>query len=382
MWVKIIFFLVSVAAILFAGFIGFVASAFAGQSFYSFLVLIFAVFFLVLSFVSIFRLLNFKKIRIIFGIIFFVLISVVGLYELNKTRVENIPTMSDRGVDLNLYKPFMKGSKVVSLGEPSNLKIETNLPKLDGATALYPLYSSFVRAVYPEKDYLLSTSEVKCESTIQAYQNLISGQADIIFAAKPSENQLNEALKEGVELKLNAIGREAFVFFVNSKNPIEALSVSQIQDIYSGKITNWKEVGGNNEKIIAFQRPEGSGSQTMLQKLMEGKYLVEPPIDNIPGGMGDIIRQTADYKNYKNAIGYSFLFFATEMVKNDQIKLLKVDNVYPNKENIKNKKYPLVSDFYAVTAGSENPNIDQFIDWMLSPQGQILVEKTGYSPVK
>lgn len=192
---------------------------------------------------------------------------------------------------------------------------------------------------------------------------------------------MEEAKSKGIELKLTPIGREAFVFFVNSKNTVTGLTTEQIQKIYSGEIKSWKEVGGKSESIRAFQRPENSGSQTMLQKLMEGKNLMTPPKEDVAASMGRIIEQAANYRNYKNAIGYSFLFFATEMVKNNQIRLLKVDGTYPERNTIKDKKYPLSDEFYAVTAGSKNPNVERLIKWILSPQGQSIVEKTGYTPL-
>jgi phosphate transport system substrate-binding protein len=221
-----------------------------------------------------------------------------------------------------------------------------------------------------------------CNNTIGAYENLINGSVDVIFAARPSKEQVQSAKDKGLEFKLTPIGKEAFVFFANSANPVDGLTSKQIQDIYSGVITNWKEVGGNDEAIRAFQRKENSGSQTMLIKFMEGKNLMTPPKKDRIAGMGEIIKQTADYKNYKNAIGFSFLFFATEMVKDKQIKLLKVDGIYPDRDTIKNKQYPLVTEFYAVTAGSKNRNVDSLIQWILSPQGQKIIEKTGYTPIK
>jgi phosphate transport system substrate-binding protein len=303
-------------------------------------------------------------------------------YEINKSYINSLATVNEQGVNLNQYKLFTEKTKAVKLDEVSTLKIENTLPVLDGATALYPLYSAFAQAAYPEKEYSIYDSQVMCSNTIGSYKNLIEGKADIIFCARPSQLQLDEAKRKGVEFKLTPIGREAFVFFVNSKNNVEGLTTKQIQDIYSGKIVNWKELGGKNKKIRAFQRPQDSGSQTMLQKLMEGQTLIEPPKEDVATGMGEIIDKTSNYRNYNNAIGYSFLFFATEMVQNNQIKLLKVDGVYPDRKAINNKEYPLSSDFYAVTAGSKNPNVDRFIEWILSPQGQKIVEKTGYTPLK
>lgn len=375
--------LVLTAALVFVGFIAYVFIGLTGGLlFYSPLVAAATLAIILISILSIFEVLKGKKLLAVFGILILLCAVSVTVYEVYNGYEKGIPRINDQGVDLHQYRPFRVDTKAVRLGEPSTLKIRSDLPKLDGATALYPLYSAFVQAVYPEKDYEpYKDSEVVCSSTPYAYSALIAGDVDIIFAAGPSQEQLDAAKNNGVELKLTPIGYEAFVFFVNSQNPVEGLTTGQIQKIYSGEITNWKEVGGKSEKIRAFQRPENSGSQTMLQKLMKGKNLMTPPRENVASGMGDIIEKTSDYRNYNNAIGYSFLFFATEMVKNNQIRLLSVDGVKPDRNTIKNKTYPLSAEFYAVTAGSQNPNVEPFIQWILSPQGQSIVEKTGYTPL-
>jgi phosphate transport system substrate-binding protein len=329
----------------------------------------------------VFRVFTILKPKILtrFLVSFFVICAlVITGYEINQAYHASFATVNDRSVILSEYKPFKENTKAVSLEEPSTLKIEGDLPRLDGATALYPLYSAFVQATYPEKEYEIDESEVMSNKTGDAYTNLINGKVDIIFVAGPSRHQLADAERKGVDLKLTPIGYEAFVFFVNSKNKVTELSTHQIQDIYSGKITNWAELGGTNDKIRAFQRPENSGSQTMLQKVMAGKDLMTPPKEDVASGMGGIIEKTSSYRNYKNAIGYSFLFFATEMIENGKISLLKVDGINPEKSTIKSKEYPLAAEFYAVTTGSENPNVEPFIEWIQSQQGQYLVEKTGY----
>ncbi|MDL2302886.1 substrate-binding domain-containing protein [Dysgonomonas sp. OttesenSCG-928-D17] len=147
-------------------------------------------------------------------------------------------------------------------------------------------------------------------------------------------------------------------------------------------MTNWKDAGGRNDDIKAYQRPKNSGSQTMLEHIMGNTPLAKPLETEMAGGMGDIITYTADYKNYKNAIGYSFLFFATEMAGNNQIELLKVDGIYPSRETVKSGQYPFTGDFYAITTDTQNPNVQRLIDWILSPQGQYLVEQTGYTPIQ
>ncbi len=317
--------------------------------------------------------------------VIFLVNTAIGIY------VSSIETITETEVNLNKYMPFSEDkedSKTVKLDEPSTLKlnIEDELPKLDGATALYPIYSAFAQAVYPKgkySPYLSEDSEnyVVCTKTGSAYERLINGETDIIFAAKPSSQQLQAAKDKGIELKLTPIGYEAFVFFVNPKNSINGLTAQNIKDIYLGKITNWNELGGKDKGILAFQRNKGSGSQTALINFMGDAEIINPIETKRADGMGGIVKYVADYKNYSNAIGYSFLFYATEMVKENSIKLLAIDGISPTRENVANKTYPLTSEFYAVTAGTKNPNVDKLIDWILSEQGQQLIEKTGYTPI-
>lgn len=383
-WSKILVFLLAAPGIIIVGFIVMVMVALmGGASFYTpfifTLMAVLVVYLIVRLFLPIQpRITNMSLL---------VLMILAGLavagYEINRAYDNSISTVSEQGIDVGEYEPFRKNVKIAVLDESANLSFKSELPRLDGATALYPLYSAFVQAVYPEKRYNPYDSEVMVNTTPEAYTNLMTGKVDVIFVAGPSARQLEEAEQKGIELKLTPIGREAFVFFVNAENPVKGLTTEQIRNIYSGQITNWDEVGGNKEKIRAFQRPEGSGSQTMLQKIMSGKTLMPPLEKDVVSGMGGIIEQTADYKNYKSAMGYSFLFFATEMVQNGNIRLLEIDGVTPNRSTIRSGEYPLAAEFYAVTRNDEhlNPNVDRLIEWILSPQGQELVEKTGYTAI-
>ena len=305
----------------------------------------------------------------------------IGCYQAYNNYIDNIPVVSDREVDLSVYQPFAEGTKAVLLDDSSTFKIHGDLPRIDGATALYPLYSAFVQATYPKKDYSLYSSEVRGGTTPAAYNRLLDGEVDMILCAGPSEEQVEMAARRGKVFNMIPIGKEAFVFFVSKENPVKGLSYAQIQDIYSGAITNWKELGGKDQEIKAFQRPANSGSQTMLEKIMNGKQLMRPPLNDVVGGMGAIIDRTAEYKNFDNAIGYTFLFFAVGMKKNDDIRLLSIDGVYPNRSTIESGEYPFTGDFYAITTDTKNENVPAFIEWILSPQGQSLVEKTGYTPL-
>ena len=311
---------------------------------------------------------------------------------------QSIPTVEDRRIILSHYHPFLEGTKAVTLPEESALLLsheEASTLRIDGATALYPVYASFVRNAFePATDYHhanfgvshMEDDILSCTGTTDAYQRLIDGDVDVIFCAEPSQQQLADAEAAGVELHLTPIGREAFVFFVNAKNPVTGLTVAQIQRIYTGEITNWKDVGGKNQKIRAYQRAEGSGSQTALQSLMKGLPLMEAETENVIASMGGIIEQVAAYRNYAGALGFTFRFYSNEMVGNNQIRLLALNGVTPTKETIRDGSYPISSYFYAVTASpigqpapeETNPVLQAFLDWCLSDQGQWIVEEVGY----
>ena len=204
-----------------------------------------------------------KRRKLIVGVVVGIIVIWVGIPAAKQLYDDNISTVSSE-VNIYEYQPFYDDSVVVKMDEETTLKLEDQLPILDGATAMYPLYAAFVQATYPENQNYLQDEIVMVSTTPYAYNNLFEGKADVIFAAGPSELQRKAADDNGLKLDMTPIGREAFVFFVNKKNPIDSLTLEQIRGIYSGEITNWSQVGGNNEEIRAFQRPQDSGSQTAL----------------------------------------------------------------------------------------------------------------------
>jgi len=309
----------------------------------------------------------------------------------------SIPTVDDRSLQISRYHPFNEGTKAVTLEDESTLQLtfgEASSLRIDGATALYPVYASFARNAFtPSDEYYYWGEDEKatldCSGTTIAYYNLTRGDVDVIFCAEPSKKQLEEAAEAGLQLHLTPIGREAFVFFVNADNPVTGLTVEQIQRIYTGEITNWKDVGGKNQKILAYQRAEGSGSQTALQSLMAGLPLMEPDTEKVIADMGGIIERVATYRNFGGALGFTFRFYSNEMVGNNQIRLLSLNGVAPTKDTIRDGSYPISSYFYAVTASpigepapeETNPTLRAFLDWCTGPQGQWIVEEVGYVSV-
>lgn len=355
-------------------------------SFYNTILFIVAVLISILVLGIVWRFARRKKVYIpLASAIALCLVITVG-FNIYQGYLDSIPTLSDNDDLLLKYQPYSDGTKVAELSEESELTISENMPKMDGATALYPIYSAFAKAVYPKEileENPSGNGVLKCTTTPEAYYNIVTGDADIIFVGGPSKEQEEFAKENGVELVYTPIGKEAFVFFVNSNNPLENITIKQIQDVYTGTIAKWDELGVDGlGKIRPFQRDEGSGSQTALIRLMGDKELIKPIEENVIGDMGGIISKTADYKNYKNAIGYSFRYYSQEMVKNNQIKLLNIDGTAPNLENIENGTYPITSEFFAVTRSDADENTKKLLSWVTSNQGQELVEKTGYTPVR
>jgi phosphate transport system substrate-binding protein len=314
----------------------------------------------------------------------------IGVYALATP-----PTISTDSSDINIqeYMPFNPNSKLVNLPNPASLQLSEPLPRIDGATALVPVYMAFVNAVYPKNTSIdTPNSPVQFRNTIFGYNALADGESDIMFAAYPSAEQMSRSNYSASKMEFTPIGREGFVFIVNEANPINSLSSQQIKDIYSGKITNWNQVGGENVPIEAYQRNEGSGSQSAFLRFMGMQKVMKPPTTEVrvmQSMESAITKVASDYKNSRGAIGFSFRYFTQEMMKDYPVKILEVDNIAPTLENITNDTYPLSSEFYAVTntvnkdeENKRQANVKSFIEWILSDEGQYIISKTGYAPLK
>lgn len=283
-------------------------------------------------------------------------------------------------INIHEYLPFKEESEIVHVPNAS-LKLTENLPIVDGAAAVFPVYSAFVEATYPETTQIYD-GVFEYNNTVGGYKLLGEKAIDIFFGAYPSKQQIEDAKEKGTEFEYTEIGKEAFVFFVHKDNPVTSLSADQIRKIYSGEITNWKEVGGNDEKILPFQRNEGSGSQSMLIRFMDGTPIMEAPTELVNDLMSGIIEKVSDYRNKKGSIGFSFRYYLEGIIKNPDIKMIAIDGIAPTIENIQNQSYPVTTPLYAVTyKDNPNENVQKLIDWVLSYEGQFIIEKTGYTPI-
>ncbi|MCL2488584.1 MAG: substrate-binding domain-containing protein, partial [Oscillospiraceae bacterium] len=220
--------------------------------------------------------------------------------------------------------------------------------KIDGSTATIPL-SEGIAKHFLGLDDDQAAEKIRHNRTDAAYRNLVDGAADLIFVTYPSEDESQYATDSGVTLEVIPVVKDALIFLVNKKNPVNSLTQQQLIDIYTDKITNWKDLGGSDAEIKAFQRQGNSGSQTLFLKLlMKNIVPTNPPVELKPADMGGLVEAIADYDNAESALGFSVFYYATDMYNLPGVKLLWVDGVAPNKETIQDGSYPLPTYYYAV----------------------------------
>ncbi len=274
-------------------------------------------------------------------------------------------------------------------------------PSIDGSTVSVPMVMEFARQhlMLPEEDVkslsFLSTTHTAYEHLILKQPNgsallpSLSGAmdesrpVDLIIATEPSDEELALAAQNGVTLVKQAVCCDAFVFITNKDNPVNELTVEQIQKIYTGEITSWSQVGGADQPILAYQRSKNSGSQTAMENLvMKGLPLAAALPNYVTGDMEGLVRQVGDYENGPGAIGYTYKFYIDTLYKNENIRVLAVNGIVPDDENIRTGAYPFSTHYYGVfRAGEEQAPGGLFLAWILTREGQECVAQAGYIPV-
>jgi len=318
-----------------------------------------------------------KKFIIVWIISAFVYAALLGVNYGIILHDRSITVNTSPNINIHEYLPFEENSKIVKY-ESKTLKLTDKLPKIDGAAALFPVYSAFVNSVYPEGTEIHSEA-FQYNNTPMGYQKLARKETDIFIGVYPSDEQKAYAEECNTTFQYTPIGTEAFVFFVHKDNPIENLTADQIRKIYSGEITNWSEVGGRDEEIAAFQRNQGSGSQSMLERFMGDTPIMEAPKEMVNDLMAGIIEKVSDYRSKPGSIGFSFRYYVEGIIKNPDIKMISIDGIAPTAENIRNGKYSVVTPIYAVTYKEQtNENVKKLLSWILSDEGQYIIEETGY----
>jgi phosphate transport system substrate-binding protein len=342
---------------------------------------------------------------------------------------DNINQFVVKGPD---WKQIVKDKTQFELGEADSIPYETyrqwewsttfyrykqssgTFPAIDGSTVCVPMAAEFVwqftnlSDILPYPGYSETLGFLNFSTTSGAYNKLIYGlttngkitkviiintkieeyyfskRPDIVLATYPSTKEFNMASNAGIELIIKPVCYDSFVFITHRDNPIESLTVKQIQDIYSGKITNWREVGGANLRIIAYQREPNSGSQTAMEEwVMKGIPMTKPPIAKLAMGMGMLIEAVGGYENNTMSLGYTYKYYVDRLYKSPDIKILKVNGIMPSDENVRNNSYAFIAPYNAVIRSTDVDEVGgRFLNWMLSDEGQACIAQAGYVSIR
>jgi len=255
-----------------------------------------------------------------------------------------------------------------------------NFPVLDGSTSLVPLGQAVAAALLGEGRDEVSDL-ISFHRTTDSFRYLMRGESDLLLVAEPNQSVLDELAAAGFAYRMDPVALDGLVFMVNADNPVESLTPDQLRGIYTGEITNWSQVGGEDADIVAFQRNETSGSQVLMQKLvMKDAQMAPAPQEMIPGEMDTLMTAVKGYADSANAIGYSVYYYANDMRMADGLKILKVDGIEPTDETIGDGSYPFVNPYFVVIADSTAADSPTQIlhDWLLSDAGQTLLTGEGY----
>lgn len=211
---KIAVTIVMIILLLIVGFYGTVfITLMGGAQFLTPLFIIAVIGTMIIVILGIFKVFMTKKLVIITVSFYTLCIATYIGYEIYQNHIADLKIMSQQDVDLSKYEPFAENTKVVMLEEEATFKLEDELITIDGATAFYPMYSAFARAVYPEKEYPYYDSEVMSNQTDGAYWNLIDGLVDLIFAFEPSdEHWVNARIHYNTRLILHLLVKKLSYF--------------------------------------------------------------------------------------------------------------------------------------------------------------------------
>lgn len=215
--------------------------------------------------------------------------------------------------------------------------------------------------------------------------SLINGTVGIANASRQIKSEeIKTAESNGVEPLEHIIARDAIAVIVNPENPVDKLTLQQISDIYSGRISNWQEVGGEDRPIVRLSRETNSGTHVYFLETVlrmgnsDDKTLFSMDTLLLPSSEGII----AEVRQNPNAIGYDGLGYVPHDLKMIAIAETEGgDYVLPSIPTVNDKTYPIARDLYMYTDGQPQGTLKEYLDWILSPEAQEIVAELGFVPV-
>lgn len=244
---------------------------------------------------------------------------------------------------------------------------------IDGSTTVGPIskaFADFYKEGHPNVNITISES-----GSGNGVKSLMNKACDIANMSRfMKDAEFKSCVDKGIRPVAHVVAFDGLAVIVNPKNPVKALSMQQISDIYTGKISNWKELGGEDAKIVIVSRDTNSGTYETFNELV----LKKAPVAKDAEYVGSNGQARTRVNTTKNAIAYVGLGFA-----DDSVKTLSVDGILPNAKSVSSGKYPIARPLFMFTDGYPKMGSDvyNFVTIHLSKEGREIVSDLGYIPV-
>ena len=294
--------------------------------------------------------------------------------------------------DLGLSRGVYSSDPVRLKSPPSFVVTAPPAPVLGFSAPLRRLAMSFARTCITLPDggnkNLFATPGSSSDSPVHLLLGTVNARADIVLVVGEDADEVLLTAEKGKDLTMTAIGRDGLVFFTYADNPVNNITSEQARAVYSGIITNWRELGGNDVPIKPFQHTDAGYAQNRALRAFMGERPVmepnrQPYVKIDSAGFRNEWVDAAEYDNTPGALGYAL---RVSLMHPDGppsgIKALSLGGAAPTPENIRNGTYPAILPVLAITLREDaaTPKIRGYIDWMLSSQGQQLLEECGLAP--
>lgn len=244
---------------------------------------------------------------------------------------------------------------------------------LDGSTTVGPIAKAFAEyfmAAHPSINITVSES-----GSGNGAKSLVNGVCDIANMSRPmKDKEFMAAAGKAIQPVAHVVALDGLPILVHPQNPVQNLTMEQVRDIYLGKITNWKELGGPNISIVVISRDTNSGTYETFEKMVMNKQKITEKAEY--AGSNGAIRQRV--QSTPAAVGYAGLGFVDKTVK-----ALKINNIYPSAATVRTGEYPIARPLFMYTNGYPKlgSSTYQFVTLQLSEDGQEMVEEIGFVPV-
>ncbi len=269
---------------------------------------------------------------------------------------------------MNLFKKIIFGAAVMGLMGAGNASAAGNKIVLDGSTTVGPIAKAFAAYFTKKTGVDVTVSESGSGNGAKSLINSACDIADMSRAMKP--NEIAAAKSKGVNPVEHVVALDGISIIVNPGNRVAALTRKQIRDIYSGKIKNWRVVGGPNAPIVMVQRESNSGTQDSFEHLVMGKGVSISKRAESQASNGAVKSRVAATPT---AIGFVGLGYV-----DSSVKALAVDGVKPSVQTVKDGSYPVARPLYMYTNGQPTGNVAKFINLNKTPEGKKMISEIGF----